>query len=77
MSDGQQDASFLPPLGNFCNFYCCFIFVDKERSPEIFVEPNLFDILENSIFSCTHNFPFDCDNKKNEISSQVFYHVIP
>ena len=58
----------MPPLGNrmqaFCHpwesflhfFYCCYILVAKEKSPEILVELNLgvCDILESSIFSCTH-----------------------
>ena len=53
---GQQDASFLPPHGFFAIFYCCFIFLHKKRSPEILVQLNLglCDILESSIFSCTH-----------------------
>ena len=52
----QQDASFLPPLGIFFTmFYCCYVFVVKEKS-EILVKLNLglCDILESSIFSCTH-----------------------
>jgi len=47
---GQQDASFLPPLGIFfAIFYCCFILVDKERSLEILIQHNLglCDILES------------------------------
>ena len=51
------NASFLPPLGIFlCNFHCCFIFIDKEKSPENLIQPNLglCDILESSIFSGTH-----------------------
>ena len=53
---GQQNATFLPPLGIFLHFFnCCFIFVDNERS-EIVVQLNLglCKILESSIFSCTH-----------------------
>ena len=53
---GQQDVSLLPPLGIFFAIvYCCKI-VDKERSPEILVQLKLglSDILESSIFSCTH-----------------------
>ena len=57
----------MPPLDNripafstpgtyFAMSYCSFIFVDKERSPEILIQLNLglYDILEISIFSCTH-----------------------
>ena len=53
---GQQDARFLPPWEIFSNVYSCCIFVDKERSPEILVQLilGLCDILESSIFSCTH-----------------------
>ena len=38
----------------FTIFYCCFIFVAKERFPKILVEINLglCSIEENSIFSC-------------------------
>ena len=48
--------AFCHPWKIFCNFCCCFIFVVKEKSPEILVELNLglSDILESSIFSCTH-----------------------
>ena len=55
---GQQGASFLPPLGILCIFYCCFFFVAaKERSPEILAKLTLAlcDTLESSIFSCIHN----------------------
>ena len=40
----------------FANFYFYFIFVAKERSPEILVELNLSlcDLIENSIISCTN-----------------------
>ena len=50
----QQDSSFLPTLEIFLQ--CFIIFVVKERSPEILFELNLSlcDILEISIFSCTH-----------------------
>ena len=44
-------------LGNFLQFfYCCLIFVDNEKSPEILVQLKLgiCDILESSNFSCTH-----------------------
>ena len=53
----QQYASFLPPMGIFTIFYCCYIFVAaKEKTREILVELNLglCDILESSIFSFTH-----------------------
>ena len=56
-TSGLQGASFLPTPGKFfALFYCCFIIVDKERSPEILVQLNLrlCDILESSIFSSTH-----------------------
>ena len=57
----QQDASFLPHLGIF---YYCYIFVVKEKSPEILVELNLglCDIVESSnLFLHTH-YPFDCND---------------
>ena len=35
----QQDANFLPPLGNFFVItYCFFIIVAKERSPDYFID---------------------------------------
>ena len=43
--------------GNFLvMFYCCCIFLPKERSPEMLVELNLglCDILASSIFSYKH-----------------------
>ena len=51
---GQQDTISLIIFLQF--FYCCFIFVAKERFPKILVEINLglFNIQENLIFSCTH-----------------------
>jgi len=47
---------FATPKSFVCNFYCCLMFVHKKRFPEIFVQLNLglCDILESSIFSCTH-----------------------
>ena len=47
---------FATPGKFFPTFYCCFIFVDKERALAILVELNLglCDILESSIFSCPH-----------------------
>ena len=54
---GQQGASFLAPLRTFSVIlYCCFIFRAKDRSPEMLAEINLglCDILESSVFSCTH-----------------------
>ena len=39
----------------------------------------LCDMLEISIFSCTHThtpYPFDCDKILYEISSQALYHVL-
>ena len=59
-TSGLQDARFLPPLGNFFQFfYCCFIFVDKARSLETLVQLNLglCDILESSIFYFTYIVP--------------------
>ena len=35
---GQQDPSFLPPLGNSVNFVsCCFFVIAKEGSPDMLV----------------------------------------
>ena len=54
---GQQDAIFLPPMRIFLQFFivvfCCFIFVAKERSPNIVVEINLglCKMQETSVFS--------------------------
>ena len=47
---------FATPGNIFAIFYCFFIFLAKERSPEILVQLNLglCDILEFSIFSCTN-----------------------
>ena len=47
-------AAFCQPWEFFATFYCYFIFVDKERSPEILVQLNLglYDTLERSVFSC-------------------------
>ena len=56
-TSGQQDTFFFSPLENFyAIFYCCLIYVDKERSPGILVRLNhgLCDIIEKSILSCTH-----------------------
>ena len=46
---------FAAPGNFFAIFYCCFIFVAKERS-DVLIELNLglFEILETSSFSCTH-----------------------
>ena len=52
----QQDASFFATHRNFfAIFYCCFMFVQKKRAPEILVQLNLglCNILESSIFSRT------------------------
>jgi len=54
---GQQDASFLPLLRITLHIsYCCIIILAKEISPKIIDKLNLglFNILESSIFSCTH-----------------------
>ena len=77
-------AAFCQPWEFFATFYCYFIFIDKERSPEILVQLNLrlYDTIERSIFPVyrkrliTH-CPFDCDNMKFKISSQILYHAIP
>ena len=53
----QQVASFLPPLGILLRFFIVAISLQlKEKSPEMSIELNLgvSDILESSIFSCTH-----------------------
>ena len=53
---GQQDASFFATPDTFVAIvYCCSIFLDKERSPNILIGLNLglCEILETSIFSCT------------------------
>ena len=62
----------------FAIFYYCFIFVDKERSPEILIQLNLGLVTARkfNLFLHTH-CPFDCDNIKCEISSQILHHVIP
>ena len=62
--------TFCHPWDFFCNFfYCCFIFVAKKRSAEVLVELN-------SGLCVTHN-PFDRDNIRCELSSQILHHVIP
>ena len=38
---GQQNTSFLSPLDIFAIVYCCFIFVAKEKSPDILAGLNL------------------------------------
>ena len=46
---GYRMPAFCYPWEFFKNFYCCIIFVAKERTPEVFVEFNLIlcDILES------------------------------
>ena len=43
---------FATPGNSFAISYCCFIFVDKERSPEILVQLNfgLCEIIEDQSF---------------------------
>ena len=68
---GQQDANFLPPLGIVLHFsYCSIIIVAKKISPETMNKfpLGLCDILESSIFSCTHVINLDYEY---EISSEI------
>ena len=48
------------PGNFFAIFYCCFIFKVNENFPKIFVELTfgLSDILESSMFSCSHIIHF-------------------
>ena len=76
----QKVATYLLPMGTF---YCCMIFVAKEKFPDILVELNLglCDVLE-SLFLLTHypcdcNCDCDCDNIKYEIRSQILCHAVP
>ena len=60
----SKAPAFCPPLGKcFCNLFCNFFFIAKERSPEILIELylDLCDILENSVLLDTR-YPFDFDN---------------
>jgi len=49
---GQQDFSFLPPMGIFCTFSLLLYLCREVESPEILVELNLglYVILESSLF---------------------------
>ena len=53
---GNRMPAFCHPWEFFTICYCCCVSVVKDESPEILVELNLglCDILETSIFSCTH-----------------------
>ena len=52
----QQDASFLPPLGTLLQCFIYLYLLVKVKSLQILAELNLglSDILQSSIFSCTH-----------------------
>ena len=52
---GNRMPAFCHPWEFFTIFYCCYIFLVKEKYPEILVELNLglCDILESSIVSYT------------------------
>ena len=53
---GKKMPAFCHPWEFFAKFYCCCIFVPKERYPECMFELNLglCNVVESSIFSSTH-----------------------
>ena len=64
-----------------CIFYCCFIFVANDRSPEVLFQLNRGGHTRNfnrpPPHTHTRTRTFDCDNVRYEINSQILYYVIP